>query len=80
MGTVVIKKNGKFFGLGKEDGGETFIDFNDPSDAWDYLINFAKMPSEMFIRKNPDFGWSWDDLPFKFGWKGDIYEVYAHRE
>jgi len=22
MGTVVIKKNGKFFGLGKEDGGE----------------------------------------------------------
>ena len=80
MSTVVIKKDGRFFGLGKEEGGDDYTDFNDPSDAWDYLISFGKMPKKMFIKKEPDLGLGWNELPLKFGWDGSIYEVYVNKD
>ena len=48
--------------------------FNDPSDVWDNLIVFRNLPTSLFtIRK--DRGWSWNVLPFKFGWNGKLYEI-----
>ena len=54
--------------------GKLYKSFNDPSDAWDYFIITLNLPSSIFtIRK--DIGWSWDKLPFRFGWNGKFYEV-----
>jgi len=53
------------------------IPFNDPSDAEDWCIVDDKMPREMFIKKEPDIGWSWEDLPFRWGWNGNIYRMFV---
>ena len=49
--------------------------FNDPSDAWDYLIGVKGLPRNIAIKSQPDKGWEWNDLPFRFAWDGVIFDL-----
>jgi hypothetical protein len=48
---------------------------NDPSDAADMLINKHKIPRELFIRKQPDLGIGWENLPYSFWWDAHSYHI-----
>ena len=54
--------------------------FNDPSDALDYLIHQGVSKS-VAIKRKPDIGWSWEDLPLTIPWNGTMYtmEVVSNR-
>ena len=63
MSKVMLRKNKKLIAT-----------FNDPSDVEDYLINQG-LPKALFLKKYPDKGWSWDDLPLRFGWETYFYSI-----
>lgn len=53
--------------------GQKVIDCNDPSDAIDHFILNEKLPREIFIKREPHTGHSWETLPWRFGWGGNFY-------
>lgn len=53
--------------------GERKMDFNDPSDAFDYMSCSMKLPRNFTLRKEPYWAYSWEHLPIRFGWKGNFY-------
>jgi len=55
--------------------GEDVKKFNDPSDVGDYFIGVLGLPKNIFIKKQPDIGFSWDTLPWRFGWDENFYVV-----
>ena len=55
--------------------GKLLTNQNDPSDVIDYLINFEKLPKELFLIKQPDKGFGWDYLPIRFVWNERLYDI-----
>ena len=49
-------------------------DFNDPADAGNHIIVNLGLPHGFMLRSEPHWGYSWEDLPYRFGWKGHFYE------
>ena len=58
------------------DAGDTGTSLivNDPSDALDYLIHQGVSKS-VAIKRKPDIGWSWEDLPLTIPWNGTKYTL-----
>ena len=55
--------------------GEPVVSLNDPSDIADWLISGYHIPKDLLLKKLPDVGPDWDDLPLNFFWKCHKYTI-----
>lgn len=54
--------------------GRCVSNHNDPSDAEDWLIRLG-LPRKLFLKRLPDGGPSWEDMPLNFFWNCHQYTV-----
>ncbi len=54
--------------------GKFVQDFEDPSDAEDHMIVHMGLPHGFMLKAEPHWGYGWETLPYRFGWKGHFYE------